>query len=289
MKKPRLRRGLICLLNQYFTCFAWKNTFNPARLKKFGFIIAGLIVFGAALEAAAGEKLNEARSTVGRWVNVEQTISREAIAWQEKKTLLNDLITVAKQEIASLKKQIAETDKVTGEAESRRAELVKERDANLKNARRVATFLAGFEKRLRESHKRLPPPLQKQLESLMQRIPQDPTDTTLGIAERMQTVVGIVSQIQRFDAVPTTGEEMMPADDGTKREVLTIYLGLGASYFAAADGTMAGFGVLTESGWEWRNQPDLADAVLSAIESAKGSNRDASFANLPVQLEERSK
>lgn len=240
-------------------------------------------------DGLAGEKLDEARGAVARWVNVEQTISREAIAWQEKKSLLNDLIAVAKQEIAALKKQIAEADKATGEAETRRAKLVKERDAGVENSRRVASFLVGFEKRLREFNQRLPGPLKSKLEPLMQRLPQNPDKTKQGIAERMQTVVGIVSQIQRFDAVVTVGEEMMPLADGAKREVHTLHLGLGAAYFAASDGSAAGVGLVTDSGWEWQSKPELADAVLQAIESAEGRSRDATFANLPVTLKGRSK
>ena len=105
-----------------------EKAFNPALLKILGLIIPTLIL-AAPFDSSAGEKLAEARSTIGRWVNVEQSISREAIAWQEKKTLLNDLITVSTAEIASLKKQIAEADKATGEAETRRAELVTARNA----------------------------------------------------------------------------------------------------------------------------------------------------------------
>lgn len=264
-----------------------KNTFNPAPLKILGLILA-VLAFSAQFEASAGEKLTEARSTVGRWVNVEQSVSREAIAWQEKKTLLNDLIMVSKAEIASLKKQITEADKAKGEAETLRAELVQERNANLENAKQVATFLIRYETSLRDLIKRLPPPLKKDLEPLLQRIPQDPTDTALGIAERMQTVVGIVSQIQRFDALPTVRSEMMPAAEGSKQEVRTLHLGLGASYYAAADGSTAGYGELTDAGWEWRAKPELAAAVLKAIKSAERTG-DATFANLPVKLGARSK
>ena len=106
--------------------------------------------------AEADDRLADARAAVSKWVDVERTISREALAWEDKKTLLNDLVAVARTEIRTLQQNIAEADKATGVAEARQAELVEKRDSNAELAKKIETFLVGIEGRLRGLTPRLP-------------------------------------------------------------------------------------------------------------------------------------
>ena len=230
----------------------------------------------------ASERLADARAAVSQWVEVEKTISRETLAWEEKKELLENMIDVAKAEISMMKDQLDEARATTDATEARRAELVKERDQNARLAASIKEFLAPFETQLRALVLRLPNPLQDKLNPFLERFPKDPADTKVGIAERMQSVIGVMAEIQRFDKVVTTGEELLTLPGGETREIYTIHFGLGASYYVTSNGTEGGVGVSSGERWEWETVPDLAVSVKRAIALAKGNSMEAGFLSLPV-------
>ncbi len=49
--------------------------------------------------AFADSRLADARAAVAQWVELEKNISRERLAWDEKKRLLEDMTAVAEAEI----------------------------------------------------------------------------------------------------------------------------------------------------------------------------------------------
>ena len=237
----------------------------------------------------ADERLADARAAVTQWVEVERTISREAFDWEDKQRLLTDLVAVARSQVESLKKEIAEANKASGLAESRRAELVSKRNDNAELSAIVEKFLVEVEGRLRGMKSRFPGPLADKLAPLTRRLPDDSAKTELGVGARMQTVMGFIAEIQRFDTMVSVGEELLEFEGREPREVRTIHFGLGASFFVAADGSDAGVGRSTADGWTWESRPALAAVVTEAIATAEGRSREARFLALPVVTKEVAK
>lgn len=235
----------------------------------------------------ADERLDNAREAVSQWVAVEQAISLESSAWREKQAHLKDLIGVSKAEIAALEKQIAEANQSTGAADERRAELVHKQTESDAKEKLIRDFLNPAENRLRKLKPRLPLPLQEKLNPFYRRLPARPGDTSLGVAERMQTVVGILSAIQKFDSMVTVIEDIRKLDNGDSGEVRTIYFGLGAAYYLAAGGTDAGIGEPGPTGWTWQSRPELTDAIREVIAAAESQAKEARFVPLPVKLRTR--
>lgn len=283
-KNLLLRMNLINYSSPKFVSGAQILMKFRAKLRRCTLAVA--VAAGCLGDAFGDERLADARAAVSQWVDVERTISREALAWAEKKILLNDLVAVAQAEIKTLKANIAEADKATGVAETRRAQLVEKRDNNAALAKTIETFLVRIEGRLRALTPRLPKPLTDKLASLIQRLPKDSEDTELGIAVRMQTVMGYIAEVQRFDTMVTLGEELRDPGTGEPKEVRTIHFGLGAAYYVAADDSDAGFGGATEDGWNWQSQPALAPAIREAVTTAQGKQREARFLALPVATKE---
>jgi len=232
----------------------------------------------------AAERLSEAREAVSQWVAAERTLSREAAAWREKRANLNDLISVARKEIESLQVQIADSKETATVADTRRADLVEKQERLSKTTAAIAAFLKPTESRLRELKKRLPAPLQEKLASHYKRLPSNAGTTSLGLAERMQTVVGILTEIQKFDTVVTVVENVRKLNDGTSGEVRTIWFGLGAAYYVSAGGKDAGVGEPNAEGWTWKSQPELAEAILEVFNAAEGRARETGFTPLPVNV-----
>jgi hypothetical protein len=98
----------------------------------------------------------------------------------------------------------------------------------------------------------------------------------------MQAVIAMITEIQRFDRVVTTGEELMNLPDGETREIYTIHFGLGASYFMTSDSAEGGVGIPAENGWQWESRPQLVSSIQRAIALASGNGVEAGFLSLPV-------
>ncbi len=245
-----------------------------------GFAVALWLTGGGPVCRSA--EVADARRAVDRWVDVELTISKEALAWEEKKRLLRDLTGVAEAEIQWLKDELASTSTAVSTAEKRRKELLAQKDQDAVLASNVGTFLGPFEDRLRSLAERMPQPLRKKWDPLLARLPRAPERKTRGIAERMQAVMGLLTEIQRFDRTVITADELLERPDGETREINTIYFGLGAAYYVTPDGNEAGVGESTSGGWRWSAQPDLAADVQFAIKMARGVSGEAAFIGLPV-------
>lgn len=251
--------------------------------KIFHLFILLVLVNLPMFETYASDKLDNARNAVTQWVEVEKTISTESIEWEEKKQLLNDLIAVAQADINRMKSQIDEAKAATDLSETRRKELVLEKEKNAVLSGQVKDFLGPFESKISEMSKRFPKPLRLKLEPMLARIPGDPEKATSGIASRMQVVIGILTEIQRFDRSITTDEELLDLPEGGTLEIYTIHFGLGASYYISSDGAQGGVGVAASTGWQWEQRNELVKSIKQAIDLTKGKSMQANFLPLPVK------
>jgi hypothetical protein len=249
------------------------------------FAILSACSIAALGSAHASTAIESTRNTVKEWVQLEKAISTEAIQWQEKRVLLQDLITVTEAEIATIEATIADVEATRSNADSVREELVAKQTELRTQHATVETFLAPMEAQLVTLKQRLPAPLLETLSPFYQRIPKDPSDTSLGIAERMQTIVGILSAVQQFDRNITVSDEIRTLADGSEGEVQTVYIGLGAAYYRTSSGSDAGIGSIGPNGWQWKSQPDLDQAIDDVIAIAQNTTQEARFIELPVSLQ----
>jgi hypothetical protein len=117
----------------------------------------------------------------------------------------------------------------------------------------------------------------------MRRLPEDPSDTRTSPVERLQTIVGILNEVEKFGSVISVESELQKTSDGKEIEVKTLYVGLGQAYFVDKTGDFAGVGVAKLSGWEWSEASELGKAIQHAIEVYEGS-QPPSFDGLPMTV-----
>ncbi len=245
-------------------------------------LLFGLLGIHTALGSNA---LDTARATVKEWVATENAISAEAIAWDEKQNLLNDLIAVTRAEKNQLLASIEEIESTATAADSIRTELVHTQESLSKSQQLLNKFLKHMEPKLIGLKTSLPQPLIKKLEPFYQRIPEKPEITSLNTAERMQTVVSLLTAIQQFDQNITVTEELRELNDGSTGEVITLYLGLGSAYYKTRSGDDAGVGTPNANGWIWNAQPQLSERIAEAIAIAQNVSQEARFIQLPIQIQ----
>lgn len=242
-------------------------------------IALSLLLFQPLVVSASVE---ETRSVIQEWVAVEKAISQEAVAWREKQQTLETLLLILEREGEEIEKKIESQRKLTTVGDTRREELLNREKSLVTYRKSVETFLVGIEGELRTLRPQLPQPLQEKTEGAFQRIPQNPAQTRLGVAERMQAVVGILAEIQNFNDTITLAQELHELEDGSRGEIKTVYLGLGTAYYLMPNGKDAGYGYPTKEGWIWQSRPELASAIEEILAIYSYSTREARFIPLPV-------
>lgn len=241
--------------------------------------------FLPVLVSASPEKLKEARTTIGEWVQVESAISRETLDWAEEKKLLHDLIQVQKARIARLEGNLAETESVVSAADQVRADLLEKSDANESRAKRITEFVSQAERDIRKLWPRLPEPLQAELAPLFQRLPSDAGTTSLGLGERMQTVTALLAKIRQFDGRITVSERIgIVPGSSAEASIRTLWFGLGQAYYLAPGD--AGFGTPGRDGWEWHSRPEFTERIRESLALAESPSGTPKWINLPVSLPE---
>lgn len=223
------------------------------------------------------------RATLGKWVEARETASKALSDWQTEKEMLEQTATLFEKDLANLDEQMAKTDTGTSQVEKEKAKLEAEKSELEAASEQVSETATKLEQRLKSLTKALPPPLVEKLQPLMKRVPQDPAHTRITPVERMQNLVGILNEVDKFNGAITVESELQKRPSNEEIQVKTLYVGLGQAYFVDKTGDFAGVGVPSLSGWEWKEQPELAGAIQRCIAIYENTEPPA-FVGLPLTV-----
>jgi len=249
-------------------------------------LLTTCIAAGVAPMLSAETTLDDSLNTLEKWVETENVISKEKTEWDIQKQSMMDLIDVHKKELDELGKQIKDAADMTSAADAQRAELLDEQTSIKSIEAKIKDQVIEQEKSLKKLIKKLPKPLQQEIAPLSSRMPKNPYDTKMGLSQRLQNVVGILTQIDKFNTSVEVVPETRDFGDGKMVEVKTIYFGMAIAYYADMSGAHAGYGVPSDNGWEWKDDDAIAADVQSVIKMAEGTTTDISFVNLPVTIQD---
>ena len=244
---------------------------------------AALLLVLCPLLARGDTPLTEARSNLEKWVETRQLISRTRSDWQSDKEMLEQTCQLLERELKALDEQFTKlgTNSVQVEKERLQAEAtLKTSEATLDGA---TQFAAGFEGQILKLVPQLPAPLQDILKPLLSRLPSDAANTKMAPTERMQVIVGILNELDKFNSAVSVFSEKRKDDKGEELAVDTVYVGLGAAYFVSDSGNFAGTGTAGPKGWEWTPAPEIAPAVKEVVRIYR-NERPARFIALPAAI-----
>lgn len=242
---------------------------------------AATLATTGALHAA--DKVGDTRSVLEEWVETRQIISEENTNWQLEQSILTDTVNLLTSETQRLDTALKELEASATAADEDRAKLTAEKDALTAASTVVEANIGGLETQMRAIVKTLPEPLVDTIKPLIRRLPEDPENTSLSLGERVQNIVGILSQTDKFNTTITQTSESREIEGGKVVEVRTIYLGLAAAYYVDASGEYAGMGHPTPDGWEWPRMQDSSAEIKRLIEVYEGTE-DIEFVNVPASI-----
>lgn len=246
-------------------------------------VAVGYIAVAPALAADAANKLSDTRSTLEKWVETRQLISKTRADWQTDKETLEQTLRLLDRELALVEEQFGKLNTNNAQVDKERLEA----EAQIKAANDALTpaaqFATEFEGKVRTMVPRLPMPLQEILKPLLARLPQDAATTKMKSPERVQVLVGILNELDKFNNTVGIFSEKRKNASGAEVSVETVYVGLGAAYFVNDSGDFAGMGTPGANGWEWTPKPELASHVREVIRIYR-NERAARFVSLPAVI-----
>ena len=256
--------------------------FSPARAIPASQGVGGIAADNKA-SAAPATTLEETRITMGKWIEAQQIISREANDWQQGKEILVARVALVQKEIAALEEKIAQAQTRLADGDQKRSVLDVENDQLKAVGLQLGTAVGGMEAEVRRLFWSLPEPVKTKLQPLHQRIPEDPATTRISAAERFQNVLGILNEINKANNELTVNYEVRNLADGRSVEVRSLYVGLAQAYYVSSSGE-AGIGRPGPEGWQWDPSKSVAGETLRALEIIEGKQTPA-FVPLPVKLQ----
>lgn len=236
-----------------------------------------------ASQASSEATLDEARLTMGKWIETQQIISRERNDWQQGKEILVSRIDLVKKEVASLEEKIKAAQSSVEESNRKRDELLAEQSRLVAAGDQLTAAITLLEGEVRKLHRLLPGPIQERVQPLFQRIPENAASTKVSTAERFQNVLGVLNEVTKANNEITITYEVRNLTDGKPAEVRVMYVGLAQAYYVSAGGD-GGIGRPGPEGWVWEPSKDIAGEVLLALEIVEGKHT-AAFVPLPVKLQ----
>lgn len=254
---------------------------NLTRMFVVGLAIAGPLV--TAMGQTSPGQLEEIRTNIDKWVETRQLLAKARSDWAADQEVLQQSISLIEKEVKLIDDRIVQTQETASQADRNRLVLVEENERLSKASAAIQAVLADLERQTTNLAAALPLPLRERILPLLKRIPNQPDQTRLSLSERVQNIVGILSEVDKFNNAVSVFTELRKNSADTEIQVKALYVGLGAAFFADKNGEYGGVGVFTGDAWEWVPKPEVAPAIAKAI-AIYENTQTAQFVNLPVTV-----
>jgi hypothetical protein len=247
-------------------------------------LVVGAGLACSAWGAGAGESaLGATRTALEQWVQTHQLLSRTRADWAKDKDLLEQSLALFRRELQALDEQVTRlgTNQVAMAGERAAAQAQEARfHTALDGVRGPLTRIEG---RIKALEPVFPPVLLTTIQPVLNRLPTTPNPTNVTVAARLQAVLTLLSEVDKFNGTLTLAEETRPGPQGKTVAVDVLYAGLGQAWFVDKTASFAGVGVPGSKGWNWTPRPELAAAVARALRVYR-NELPAAFVALPLEL-----
>ena len=225
----------------------------------------------------------EARKLIDDWVETRQIISKERSDWKIERDLLNKTKKLLNSEVTRLDSELADLKASETASDAERSSLAEDKEALKSAATVVSNSIGSLENQLKGILPSLPDPLIEKIKPLIRRLPEDPNSTDLSLGQRVQNIVGILSQTDKFNNTITLTSEAREFDSGKVVQVSTLYMGLASAYYVDDSGANAGIGSPTRNGWEWNSLKGSGSKIQQLVEIYEGTG-EIQFIDTPAKM-----
>lgn len=255
-------------------------------MKSFPLIL--LSAWFAMAASAAGQtnvQVAQLARTIDRWVDTKHLISEEQADWKQDEVLLQDTLRLLEQERRELTEEVEALRDSAQAWSERTADSQAERDKLQQQLDEWERLIRGAEARMRDLVAFFPPPLEENLSALIVNLPQR-EDTFEGrVGERYLTVLGLLTEAEKFNAQWTLEADERSLPDGSGLRTTTIYWGLAGAWSIDEKGERCFFGSPQASGeWSFSEVPIEASIFRRFVDMAEGNTDEIAFVDMPIEL-----
>ena len=170
-------------------------------------------------------------------------------------------------------------------ADVEREDLQAEREEIERSNEMLSVKVRTLEIAVKELSARFPSPLLIKITPLLQNIPEDVSRTKRALGQRLLTVLGVLSQAEKFNGTLTLQTNARDVSGtGVQERVTTLYWGLAFAVYVDDAGKFAGMGLPGPEGWEWSTRNESASDVRRFIATYSGETDELDFVNIPVEI-----
>ncbi len=231
------------------------------------------------------ESVKSAQGALSQWVEVEKQLAADESEWAVEKEVIQHSIEFMKEEVVRLEEIISAADETASAGERKREELDLKKEEYDSVMKDVEEAVLSYEAQILEQSKKWPNVFLKLVEAPLKRIPRESQREDIPLTLRMQNVVVIMTQFDKFQGVISKDTGIQEID-GTSREVTTLYYGLAYAYFVDGSGTYAGYGhprIGDKDGWEWISDATLTKKIQDLV-AVYDRSKEAVFVGLPAKI-----
>ena len=241
-----------------------------------------LVMLALSVSLSGENLVNETRSTIDQWVETRQIISKESSEWDIEKGLLEKTYALLTSEVARLDSELKDLKESASASDEERGSLAAEKESLKAASKVVASSIGSLESSLKAIIPSLPAPLIEKIRPLIRRLPDHPQKTDLSLGQRVQNIVGILSQTDKFNTTITATSEAREFEEGKVVQVTTLYMGLASAYYVDDSGKFAGVGIPTASGWEWPVIDGVGSQIKQLVDIYEGTG-EIQFIQVPAR------
>ena len=242
-------------------------------------LLCALIANGSAEEIAITQK------KIDKWIETRQIISEERANWLGEKAMLETSQGILSDELTALNRAVELLSETSTMADVERENLQAEREELERSNEMLAVKVRTIEIAVQELSARFPTPLLVKIKPLLQNIPEDVSRTKKALGQRLLTVLGVLSQAEKFNGTLTLQTNARDVSGtGVQERVTTLYWGLAFAVYVDDAGKFAGMGLPGPKGWEWSTHNESASDVRRFIATYSGETDQLDFVNIPVEI-----
>lgn len=220
------------------------------------YILMGLMS-GAHLASADEVAVPALMRTVEQWVEVQDTLHRERVAWTEQQESMKQGMRLLEREKALLEERIAEWEETADEQSADQVAMESRRNQQQQAIQRVASALDER---------------QRDVERMRDAFPDafDAVGAEKSTVTRLRALLGAATAIHRDQQSIRYARELMAIPEAGRRQLEILYLGHAQAYAVSADDQYAAHGVWEHGAWRWTWAPDFAPGIREAIRVQQG-------------------
>jgi hypothetical protein len=247
-----------------------------------GLALAAALLYGTQL--AAQTEVDVFRARTEQWVETRQLISEEKTEWDAEREILGTTRNLLGQQKEALAAEIAELEQSNTASDDERRDLLLERGDYQRAAGALEERIRDLEEQVLRLAPQLPEPLQEKLELLLVQIPAEPARAAPPLGQRLMNVLGVLAQAEKFNGTATFVGETRAVGGDQKVQVRTLYAGLAQAVYVDSQGNTAGMGRPGPDGWEFTEDPEIADEARRLLDIYEGNVDAIEFVRLPIEI-----